>query len=188
MTYNLEDQDLWREAETILLHRVVQDDADYDPDDPFQSVSGRFSNGTRWVIYLAEEAEGALAEWLRWHPEFLDLQDELRVHIFQVRVDVKARSLDVRTGEQAALSSFPFHRLVSNDEDESIRYQECRALADDCDANGGGGIRSPSAADPWFLHCNFTLFGEKGGSWISRGFIEVPRPTISRDSVRHFSS
>lgn len=188
MNFDLSNSDLWTGEDSLRVHRVIQHDAGYEPDAPYQSLEGRFSNGSRSVLYVADQAEGALAEWLRWHPELLELQDYLRVHVFQISISITSTSLDVRTEGQAALIPFPFERLVSDDRDESVRYRECRALADDCEAASGTGIRSPSAADPEFRRSNVTLFGEEGGDWHSDGYFEVPRPYIPVTAVRPLTS
>lgn len=162
---------------------MLDAEAAYAPDDPFQSSEGRYSNGIRKVLYVAQTPEVAISEYLRHHPEFLDLQPYLRLRISEITIEVPVvATLDVRTEEQAAKIPFPYHRLLSSERDACTRYADCRELADSCDSSSG--VTGPSAAlavpGPW----TYALFGERGDRWVSNGCTDVPRPTIDPASVR----
>jgi RES domain-containing protein len=177
VAYNLDDPGLWTVLGAVNLFRVLDAAAAYAPDDPFASTGGRFSDGTRKVLYLAASPEGAVAEWLRHHPEFLLMQDALRVRVSSVGVDVPAQlTLDVRTKAQAERIPFPFERLRSSDADEDVRYAECRELA--LDSEGSAGIAFPSAAYGADGAWNVVLVGEQGDRWVSTGHAAVDRPEV----------
>lgn len=183
VTYDLTDAALWVTLGTVTVYRALDAAASYEPDDPFASSGGRFSDGHRKVLYLAQTPEGAIAEWLRQHPEFLAMQAALRVRVSQVEVDVAAvDALDVRTPAQASKIPFPYDRLRSSDRDPTLRYVECRELASDCDASAG--IAAPSAAYDAAGAWNVVLFGDRGNRWASLGHTPVDRPTVDPASVR----
>lgn len=187
MPYDLSEPSLWFVPGSLSVYRVLDAEATYAPDAPFPSSEGRYSNGIRKVLYVAQTPEVAVSEYLRHHPEFLGLQPYLRLRISEITLDVPAvEALDVRTEEQAAKIPFPYHRLVSSERDAVTRNSDCQELADSCD--GSSGITGPSAAlavlGPW----TFALFGERGDRWISNGCADVPRPTIDPASVRLLDS
>jgi RES domain-containing protein len=183
VAFDLTDATLWLTLGRITVYRILDAAAPYEPDDPFASSGGRFSNGHRKVLYLAQSPEGAVAEWLRQHPEFLQLQAALRVRVSQVEVDVPlVVTLDVRTPSQTAKIPFPFDRLRSSEADPAVRYNECRDLADECD--GSAGIASPSAAYEAPGAWNVVLFGERGDRWSSLGHAPVDRPDVEPALIR----
>lgn len=183
MAYDLGEPSLWIIFGTATLYRVLGAEAAYSPDDPFPSTTGRFSDGIRKVLYLAASPEGAVAEWLRQHPEFLTMQDALRIRVNAVGIEVPVvLMLDVRTAAQAAKIPFPFERLRSSDSNEATRYAECRDLAADSDASAG--IAFPSAAYDATGAWNVVLFGPRGDRWLSTGHVPVSRPNVPPDLVR----
>ena len=80
---------------SIRVYRWLPADASYAPVDPWPSL-GRFGDGTRNTLYVAETAQGAMAEFFRRHPELLQLQasEELRLAVFELGLDVLGRCLD----------------------------------------------------------------------------------------------
>ena len=178
LSYDLSNRELWFATERLTLFRAISDGSTYEPDAPWVFSRGRFSNGVRSVLYLAADPEVALAEYLRWHPELVRFSNRLRISIYELQIDSPPSSLNVRTDVLASLIPFPFDRLLSSERDETIRYRECRELADDCEASAGGAIAHPSAAlqdGSW----NVALFGPKGGDWHSSGIIGVPLPAFN---------
>lgn len=186
MPYDLTDASLWFVPGQQTLYRVLDSRAPYRPDEPFPSLSGRFSNGMRLVLYLSVSSETAIAEWLRHHPEFIELQDDLRIVVNAVDIESESQMLDVRTPEQAAKIAFPFERLRSSDRDPAHRYRECQELANDCEDSGG--IACPSAAYDFDDACNLVLFGDAGDRWRSIGVRTVARPRVPSHLVRRIET
>jgi hypothetical protein len=184
VTYDLVEPTLWFIPGVIVRYRTLSALARYEPDEPFPSGTGRFSNGLRYVLYLADSAEGAVAEWLRVYPEFLHLQDALRIRVSEVTIDGSSPALDVRDSTQAAKVPFPFARLRSSEHDPLVRFHECHDLADDADAALAAGIAYPSAAYDVPNACNIVLFAEPPSRWRSLGVSDVTRPRVDPVSVR----
>ncbi len=175
----------WLSGGPLVIYRYLEAAATYDPDSPYQTSGGRFDNGRRLTVYLASSPEGAVAEYLRRNPEFLALQDFLRIRVFEVRVHVQGRCLDIRTDSQASLAGVELATLTSDDPDESARYGYWRGVADA--VNEEAGIAYPSAAHAPPAWC-LVLFGAEGDRWVSQGFMEIPRPTVDAKAVNVLSS
>lgn len=139
-------------------------------------MGGRFDNGVRLTLYVSESPEGAMAEYLRRHPEFLDGQGNLAIRLFEVQIAIDS-TLDVRTVSHASIVGIPFERLRSSDRDEATRYHECRLLADEVEPRGVS-IGYPSAA----LRdraSNFVVFGpESPGTWVVSDVAEIDLPYV----------
>lgn len=138
---------------------------------------GRFGTGSYKTLYVASSARGAMAEFFRRHPEFLDLQEDLMIRLFKLDLRVEGECLDVRTEDAARAVGIEPSRLTSSDPDEDVRYRECRELAGIMLERDGTGITYPSASTgppTW----NFVLFGDqKAGRWVclNRSSVEIPR-------------
>lgn len=183
MPYDLSAASLWVVPGALTVYRVLDAEAPYEPDDPFPSSEGRYSNGIRKVLYVAQTPEVAVSEYLRHHPEFLDLQPYLRLRVSEITIDIPAvAALDIRAEEQADKIPFPYHRLISSERDPVIRNAECRELADSCDSSSG--ITGPSAALDVLGAWTFALFGDKTDRWTSNGCTDIPRPTVDPALVR----
>lgn len=170
----------WWVVGRLSTYRYVPAEATYDPGSPWAG-SGRFDDGKRLTLYVADAPQTAVAEFLRRHPEFLDLQDALRIRVYEVIVITEDRVLDVRTPADAAAAGITHARLVSSESDEKTRYVECRALADTTQAECIG-IAYPSAALD-AEHWSLVLFGPRGDAWTSEPAREVPRPFVSPGDV-----
>lgn len=120
-----------------------------------------------------------MAEFLRRHPEFLALQDALRIRVYEVVVATEDRVLDVRTPAGAAAVGIDQARLISSEANEKSRYVECRRLADLIQAECIG-IAYPSAALDG-QHWSLVLF-ERG--WTTERATEVDRPFVPPGDVR----
>ena len=147
-------------------------------DSPWRG-DGRFDNGVRYTLYLAHSAEGATAEFFRRHPEFLAMQEKVRIQLFKLTMVIPGASLNVRTEDAANRAGVLYKRLQSNDEDQALRFEECRALADDVESIGGEGIAYPSAAydGTW----NLVAFGEAA---YATAIESIPRPTVDPTRVQ----
>lgn len=167
--FDLANPDLWIHVGVIELYRTLEQDGTYEPDEPFPSFTGRYSNGARLVLYLARTPEGAVAEYLRWHPELVDFQDDLVIELYALQFNCRSRMLNVQTHEQCGLIPFPYDRLTSSEEDVVVRYAECVQLANECEAAPGWGIVAPSAACSMAGAGNISLFGANGDSWDCNG-------------------
>lgn len=168
---------------SIQVYRWLDVAATYDPDGPWPSA-GRFGDGTVKTLYVAESPDGAIAEYLRRHPEFVELQESLRLRVYEIDLEVVAVCVDVRDAAGQLAAGIAEARLTSSESDESIRYAECRALASDAIASGAVGIAYPSAAAAWSTW-NLVLFGDRSTStWVSHGFRVVARPMVSGSDVR----
>ena len=145
---------------------------------------GRFGDGTRYVAYFAESAAGAVAEFLRRHPEFLYQQENLNIRVYKVDLSVPGTLLDVRTEALAAAAGVRVERLTSSEQDEQARFQECWALAARADEALFVGILYQSAAARWTAW-NVALFGKSSeATWRVLDAREVDVPQVHRDLVR----
>lgn len=134
----------WR-PERQLLYKWLDATASYSPGSPWYSP-GRFGSGEYKTLYLAYSAQGAMAEYFRRHPEFLDFQDDLLIELFEITLDAPCECLDVRDSAKAVLIGIGFDRLLSSEPDDIARYAECRALGKDAVNFGLCGLAYPSAA------------------------------------------
>ena len=152
-------------------------------DEPYNSPNGRFNNGIRFTLYVADDATGATAEFYRRYPEFLAAPDIPAVQIYALDLSISGRCLDVRSRASAAVVGVPFDRLRSSDPDEATRYSECRMIADQVDALGCG-VAYPSAAstatDAW---CLVLLGMPTLTTWTCTAYVEVPMPILSDADV-----
>jgi hypothetical protein len=173
----------WYVPGLVTRYRYLPRDATYEPDSPW-SGSGRFDDGRRFTLYLADTAVGATAEFLRRHPEFLALQDRIVIQLFELGLEIDNPCLDVRDASGAAHAQIPFERLTSSDDDPAVRYAECRELASDTEAAGGTGIAYPSAA--YRGETNLVMFSEQPSAvpWTTLTKTEVPRPTVDAARVQ----
>ncbi len=170
----------WLQGVSLELFRYLDEGASYDPDSPYPTSGGRFDDGKRPTLYLASSREGAVAEFLRRHPEFLGMQDFLRIRVFAVRVHVTKRCLDLRWDDLSRRAGIELVRLMSNDRDGAIRYAYSRTVADLVDAEAGIAFPSAAYAPPtWCL----VLFGHEGERWRSEGFSPVTRPAVDPAAV-----
>jgi hypothetical protein len=182
--YDLSDPTLWQVPGAFVAYRTLPGESSFGPVDSFKSINGRYSNGQRFVLYLAASPEVAVAEFLRWHPEFIDLQSDLRISVFEIQFDCSGQALDVSDELQTQKIPFPFERLISSEPDAVTRYAECRSLAADCELASGEAIRAPSAAWPTSADPNTTLFGEDCAKWLVSSPIDVGLPTVDPALVR----
>jgi hypothetical protein len=165
------------------LYKWLDNAATHAPDSPWFTF-GRFGEGRYKTLYLAESARGAVAEYLRRHPEFLDLQDDLDITIYAIDAVVPCDCLDVRQVSSSTTIGFPHARLGSSDDDEAVRYSECRALGADAVAAGLCGLAYLSAAATWATW-NLVLFGESNepGRWQLLSCAPVARPVLAAADV-----
>ena len=175
----------WWFFRRAITFRFLPERADYDPASPWIG-SGRFDDGRRLTLYLADAPEAAVAEFLRRHPELLYLQDALKIRVFEIEVVSDQRLLDVRVDADARAVGIEPDRLVSSDLDESIRYAECRELAARVEAECIG-IGYPSAALRSDHHWNMVLFGPPG-DWTAERVREVTPPRVVPGEVRPIGS
>jgi hypothetical protein len=125
-----------------------------------------------------------MAEFFRRSPELLDFQDDLRIVLFELDLEVSGMCLDVRGASSQAAVGITSDRLTSSESDEEVRYAECRALAREVVAAGHVGIRYPSAAATWAGAGNSVLFGGHGAStWECRSHREVGAPRLTAADV-----
>ncbi len=182
--YDVEAGAAWRPG-PLSLFRWVTSGAQHAPDSPWWGVA-RFGAGEHKTLYLAASPEGAMAEFFRRFPEFLNMQGDLSIALFRVDVDVACDCLDVRNPDQADAVGIPFDRLLSSEADETIRYSECRELAKEAIAAGRCGLTYPSAAATWDTW-NLVLFGDPG-PWTASGHMEVARPRMAAADVNPLPS
>jgi RES domain len=166
----------WVPAE-ITVYRFLKDTAWWSPTST-KPGTGRFDDGVRFTLYIAESPDGAVAEFYRQSPTLLSLQNFASFRVYEIALRVDARCADVRTAPLAAGAKIAFGRLKSNDPDADVRYFECRELASEVENDGGAGIASPSAALVGPGCWNLALFGEAGPDWNVVSTREVPRPII----------
>ena len=166
----------------VRLFRYLPLHAPYPADAPFAGGHGRFDAGQA-TLYLADTAEGAVAEFYRQHPEFLASQGTVeRFDLFEVELIVSGPVLDVRTPSQARAAGIAFDRLTSSDAEPVARYRECRDLAQRC-GQSTTGIVYPSAAlqsGSW----NLVVFDEPiPQRWSACTTLPVPTPFVDATAV-----
>ena len=172
----------WWTPGDISMFRWARSDSPYRIEAPWNTPHGRFDDGRRLTLYLAASAEVAMAEFFRRNPEFLAYQNQLNIRLVRLDVTVNGECLDVRDAAKASVAEIDFDRLRSSDDDEGVRYAECRQLADEVEAVDGVGIGYPSAAyrrDGW----NLVAFGAPNGGWRSRSATEVTPPAMDAADV-----
>ena len=166
----------------VIGYRYLHAEATYPPDDPYPSKS-RFGDGSLWTLYLAETPTGAVAEFLRRHPEFLMLQEDLRIRVYEISLTVTCEVLDLLAGACQRIAGVEQRDLVSSDPDEDTRYERCRDLAKKFSTRCCG-FRYPSAS----LHShrwNLVLFGlQDPDQWICSAVRLVGRPWVAPAEVR----
>jgi hypothetical protein len=162
-------------ADHLLCYRFIPSSAAYSPTTSYPGL-GRFDNGTRLTLYVSSNAEGAVAEYFRRHPELLPLQDAVALRVFEMELTSHSRLLDVRTGGGATAAGITLERLISSDANESSRYKECRALAGRAESRYPG-ITWHSAAYSDSVYC-VVLFGMNRDRWDLDIVTEIPKPTI----------
>lgn len=173
---------LWKPGD-LRVYKWIDALATYDVDSPWFSL-GRFGDGTWKTLYLAESPEGAMAEYFRRHPEFLAFQDDLVITLHELDMTVVGDCVDVRSDAGQAAAGIGYDRLVSSEDDEDSRYEECRQLARRALSAGRVGIGYPSAAAAWACW-NLVLFGDPAaGAWVCASHRPVPMPRLDGADVR----
>lgn len=157
---------------------------------PINSSTGfsRFNNGTQQTVYLADSAQGAIAEYYRAHPEFLEKQDKVQFALFELEFSVDHHSVDIRQRFAQDLVKLTFADLFSSDFDKSVRYLKCQDFSLEVSANGFSGILYPSASANWGGAWNLVLYGESPSpNWRCINFSEVAKPHITSSDIRFIS-
>jgi len=75
-------------ARTLQLYKWMRevDVGIFSPSTPHPTSIGRFSDGTFPTLYLAETAEGAMAEFFRNNPSLLAQQAGLKIRLLRHRL------------------------------------------------------------------------------------------------------
>lgn len=180
----VDDSSPWVTFGSLRAFRYIRYRAPWSPAAASNSSGGRFDNGVRLTLYVADNAKAATAEFYRRNPEFLPDQTIARIQVFALDLTIVGRCLDVRTPANAAAVAIPFDRLRSNDRDEATRYAECRRLADDTEPVGCG-IAYPSAASTATGAWSLVLFGlPAAATWRCDNYDELVVPEITESDVR----
>ena len=179
--------DCWRSGLDLSVFRLVPQSKSYPPDQPYASVGGRFCDKGIATLYVTEDPEVAVAEYLRWNPELIDFQPMLRLRLFRFSVSTTEPEFDLTAedcGTQFNLSSeWPDPEAV----DPEVRYVDTRRLArwvffDE----GGAGIKFKSAAHRSSSAANHVLFTDR---WASTSVPErMPLPMIDPTEIVLFST
>lgn len=143
--------------------------------------SGRFDDGTTPTLYLSFTPEGATAEYLRRNPEFMDIQDYLKIDIFEVYISSESEGLDVSSENLADAVGIEWERLRSSDTNEQIRYRECQQLAREVIDVSGVSIKYPSAALE--ATYNVVLFQTETSNWAADQGARIPTPQVNPELV-----
>ena len=124
----------------------------------------------------------ATAEFFRPRRHLLALQDAVQLRLYEITLEGRANSLDVKNEANARRVGIPYERLISNDLDSATRYQECRELAIAVEARGIG-VEYPSAAvrgADW----NIVLFGEPGEDrWVVQAIADADVPAVDLGDI-----
>ena len=153
-------------------------DPGYDPAQAWPGT-GRFDDGIEPTLYLANSPEGAVAEYLRRHPELFGLA--LLVELWEIAVDVIKPALDLRGPIAQSTVGVRLDRLTSSDKNELERYRECRALMRDVISASLTGVLYPSAALRTGERWNLVLRGSDG--WTSAATGQISPPSVAEGDV-----
>lgn len=157
--------------------------ATYEPCSPYPST-GRFGNGDHKTVYVADSARGAMAEYFRRHPEFLNLQDDLVITLYELDLQIAGQCLDTCEDGSRSRIGISEDQLTSSDADEEVRYRDCRELASETIAAGFVGILYPSASASWPGAQNLVLFHDQTPStWQCDGHRAIDRPCLTAAEV-----
>ncbi len=170
---------------SLRCFRSLPVGASYAANDPYPSPSGRFSDGHRLTLYVSEAADAATAEFFRRHAELLEMQDATMITLHELSATVSTPLLDVRTADGAARAGMLRERLVSSEADGTVRYKECRELADRVDGTVSG-IAYPCAAMD--NRSNVVFFGARGAIWEADVVRSVPAPRLDPNDVHALPS
>lgn len=171
------------EPGSLVTYKWQDAAATYPPDSPWFSLS-RFGGGSHKTLYVAETSEGAVAEFLRRHPELIDFQDDLRIVLYELRLQVDGGCVDLRDPRIVATMGIEPDRLTSSDRDEDARYAECRRVAETSVQADASGIFYPSAATVW-VAWNLVLLGDSGPRrWTCESYHAVARPRLADVDIR----
>jgi RES domain-containing protein len=172
-----------------LGYRYLQAEADWDAWSPYPTTGGRFDVDEVPTLYLAQSPEGAVAEYLHRHPEFIGMELSLVLRVWELAIDLMDNALDVRDAPAQASVGISLDRLNSQDADSSARYAECRVLAGLAINANLVGIAYPSAAAAWPKAWNLVLFGASDPSrWSAIGVQTVSPPILQNNDVRQLDS
>lgn len=155
----------------------------YSPNAPHPSSVSRFCDGTYPSLYLAETAEGAMAEFFRNNASFLAQQAGLKIRLFSISVELVGPAPDLRSAATCASLGIDPGRLISNDADAGARWAECQAVARLVRVADGVGLLYPSAAyeGGW----NLVLFDwPSPTTWSTSGYADHPAPYVDPNRVR----
>jgi len=172
----------WLNEVEITAFRLLSADAPYPPDDPFASDGGRFCDASIPTLYVAEQPETAVAEYLRWNPELIGLQDVLSLRLFRFTAKINAEEYDLMTAGCGDPFDVPVSWPNPEHADPSVRYRDTRTLARWVfgDQNGAA-IRFRSAARPAADSPNHVLFADR---WERTSDIEeVERPFVDGSDI-----
>ena len=171
--FNLSAQGVWRSLGSTVAYRWVPQDAVYSAGEAWPG-NNRFDDRATPTLYLSLTPEGAVAEYLRWHPKFIFDQQELKLDLFEMQIIARSDGLDVSEESAANAVGIRWDRLKSSDPDRAVRYRECQQLARKVIGEMGISIKYPSAALEGSQ--NVVLFQIGTGSWtVHQGDrIEVP--------------
>lgn len=180
---NLKEALVWTPNE-LTAYRWLPRSANYGPVAPFAAVN-RFGYGQHPTLYVSGSATGAICEFLRLHPEFIELQDGIDVRFYEISFNVAGTVLDVRVPRGQALAGITAESLTSSDADETIRWAECWRLADESVAAGHTGIAYPTAASTRDAEWNLVfLENATVGGWSVVEVRESVLPTVLAADVR----
>jgi RES domain-containing protein len=171
-------------ARTLQLYKWMRevDVGIFSPSTPHPTSIGRFSDGTFPTLYLAETAEGAMAEFFRNNPSLLAQQAGLKIRLFAITVEVIGATRDLCDAATCSDLGIPPDRVTANEADRVARWADCQAVARRVRAGGAVGIIYPSTALPggW----NLVLFDHPSPTtWLATDHADPDPPTIDRARV-----
>lgn len=171
--FNLNAQGVWRSLGSTIAYRWVSQDIKYQANEAWPG-NNRFDDRDTPTLYVSLTPEGAVAEYLRWHPKFILDQQEVKLDIFEMQIVAESDGLDISEESAANAVGIRWDRLKSSDYDREVRYRECQQLAREVIDATGISIKYPSAALEGGI--NVVLFQTRASSWtVHQGNrIEVP--------------
>ncbi len=183
-SFDFSSAETWHPVGDVVVYRLLPPRVPYSPEEAWPTTTGRFDLDGVPTLYLSRTAHGAVAEYLRRHPEFLRFQGRLKHELFQITFRGVNDGSDVTTEERAEAVGIAYARLRSSDAKNAVRYAECRALAQAIRDNGGCSIESPSAA----LEGTLNVVGLGDAGWSAVVDDQIPLPNVDPTLVRPLPS
>jgi RES domain-containing protein len=168
----------------VIVYRWLPSSAKYLPNSPWPSVN-RFGRGDYPTLYLSGSAIAAMSEFFRLHAEFLELQEDLAIRLFEMELSTFGNVVDLTESAGQVAIGISEERLSSSEPSVEVRFAECWEVGEWAVSEGFVGIAYPCAATSRPNEWNIVLFGaESTESWQLENVHLIGMPIVSPEDVR----